>query len=291
MDTTTNHILVPVDFSEKAVYGLQMASKMLNLLGGKITVINVLKGVDPLYSDFFEEEERNLLLDKLKQHLQHFTEKYIDSAKFELTCSIEKGKCCDTILAKAEQINASFIIMGTSTIDNIKKWIIGTNALRVVTEASCPVITLKSAPVDAPIKRIILPMDLTKEGREKVVSAVHWAKSLGAEIHVISAYTLNDDSIFARLHNQQEQVVKFIEEHGVPCTAKILKVHDRVDGVLDYIEEKQGDVVVITTHQQLEIVNSFLGSFAKSMIRLSKVPVISIVPKIKHYLVFKMPAT
>jgi nucleotide-binding universal stress UspA family protein len=291
MDTTTNHILVPVDFSDKAVFGLQMAAKMLDLMGGKVTVLNVLKGVDPLFSDFFEEEERKLLLNKLEQHLKQFAEKYIDSSKFEMFCCIEKGKRCDTILARAEEINASFIVMGTSTIDNIKKWIIGTNALRVVTEANCPVITLKDSPVDRPIKRIILPMDLTKEGREKVVSAVPWAKALGAEIHVISAYIMNDDSIFARLHNQQEQVVKFIEEHEVPCVAKILKVNDHIDGVLDYIEQNQGDIVVITTHQQLEIVNSFLGSFAKSMIRLSKVPVISIVPKIKHNLVFKMPAT
>jgi nucleotide-binding universal stress UspA family protein len=181
--------------------------------------------------------------------------------------------------------------MGTSTIDNIKKWIIGTNALRVVTEANCPVITLKEAPTEDKIERIILPMDITKEGREKVVSAVHWAKALNAEIHVVSAYTLDDDSIFARLQTQQKQVVNFIEERGVKCVSKLFKVDDRVDAILDYIENNKGDLVVITTHEQLEIVKFFMGSFAKSIMRGSKVPVISMVPKIKHHLVFKMPAT
>ncbi|PKP09794.1 MAG: hypothetical protein CVU09_09180 [Bacteroidetes bacterium HGW-Bacteroidetes-4] len=291
MDTATNHLLVPVDFSDKAVFGLQMASKMLNLLGGKVTVINVLKGVDPIYSDFFEDEERELLLKKLRLHLRRFCEKYIDTSRFELNCVIEKGKRCETILSKADEINASFIVMGTSTIDNIKKWIIGTNALRVVTEANCPVITLKEAPTEDKIERIILPMDITKEGREKVVSAVHWAKALNAEIHVVSAYTLDDDSIFARLQTQQKQVVNFIEERGVKCVSKLFKVDDRVDAILDYIENNKGDLVVITTHEQLEIVKFFMGSFAKSIMRGSKVPVISMVPKIKHHLVFKMPAT
>lgn len=291
MDTTTNHLLVPVDFSDKAVFGLQMAAKMLNLLGGKVTVINVLKGVDPIYSDFFEDEERELLLTKLRLHLRRFSEKYIDSSRFELSCVIEKGKLCETILSKADEIQASFIIMGTSTIDNIKKWIIGTNALRVVTEANCPVITLKEAPTDDKIERIILPLDITKEGREKVVSTVHWAKALSAEIHIVSAYTLDDDSIFARLQAQQKQVVKFIEERGVKCVSKLFKVDDRVDALLEYIENNKGDLVVITTHEQLEIVKFFMGSFAKSIMRGSKVPVISMVPKIKHNLVFKMPAT
>ncbi|MGE4287727.1 MAG: universal stress protein [Salinivirgaceae bacterium] len=291
MDTATNHYLVPVDFSDKAVFGLQMASKMLNLLGGKVTVINVLKGVDPIYSDFFEDEERELLLTKLRLHLRRFCEKYIDTSRFELNCVIEKGKRCETILSKADEIQASFIVMGTSTIDNIKKWIIGTNALRVVTEANCPVITLKEAPTDDKIERIILPMDITKEGREKVVNAVHWAKALNAEIHVVSAYTLNDDSIFTRLQTQQKQVVNFIEERGVKCVSKLFKVDDRVDALLEYIENNKGDLVVITTHEQLEIVKFFMGSFAKSIMRGSKVPVISMVPKIKHHLVFKMPAT
>lgn len=291
MDTTTNHLLVPVDFSDKAVFGLQMAAKMLNLLGGKVTVINVLKGVDPIYSDFFEDEERELLLTKLRLHLRRFSEKYIDTTRFELNCVIEKGKLCETILNSADEINASFIVMGTSTIDNIKKWIIGTNALRVVTEANCPVITLKESPADDKIERIILPMDITKEGREKVVSAVHWAKALNAEIHIVSAYTLDDDSIFARLHTQQKQVVNFIEERGVKCVSKLFKVDDRVDALLEYIENNKGDLVVITTHEQLEIVKFFMGSLAKSIMRGSKVPVISMVPKIKHHLVFKMPAT
>jgi nucleotide-binding universal stress UspA family protein len=291
MDATTNHILVPVDYSDKSVFGLQMAAKLLHLFGGKVTIINVVKGVDPIWSDFFTELERELWLKKLNSHLKQFAGRYIDASKFEMECLVIKGKLCETILKTADEIHASFIVMGTSTIDNIKKWIIGTNALRIVTEAKCPVITLKEAPSKDAIRKIILPMDFSKESREKVVKAVHWAKLFGAEIHVISAYSTNDDSIFTRLQNQQKQVVKFIEDHQVPFVAHLIKVNDTVDGILDYVAKNQGDIMVITTHQQLEIVNSFLGSFAKSMMRGANIPIISMVPTIKHNLIFKMPAT
>lgn len=291
MDATTKHILVPVDYSEKAVFGLQMAANLLKASGGKVSVINVLKGVDPIWSDFFTDEERNVLLVKLKKHLLNFTHQYIDTNKYDVECFIEKGRLCDTILGKVEELDISLIIMGTSSVDNIKKWIIGTNALRVVSEALCPVITLKEKPKTETIKRIILPLDVTKESREKVTTAVHLAKENNAEICIVSAYTLSDEIIIKTLESHQKQVVDFIESHHVKVSSSLLKVGDRVDGVLNYMEEKEGDIVLITTHQQLEIVNSFLGSFAQSIIKKSKIPVMSLVPKIKHYVTFKLPAS
>jgi nucleotide-binding universal stress UspA family protein len=108
---------------------------------------------------------------------------------------------------------------------------------------------------------------------------------------VVSAYTFDDDLIYARLSAQLDQVVNFIKEHGIVCSGKILKVNDRAEAVLKFIDENNGDMVVITTHQQLEVVHSFMGSFAKSMISQAKVPVMSIVPKIKHYLELTLPST
>ena len=289
MDATTSHILVPVDYSEKAVYGLQMASNLVQKFGGKITTIHVLKGVDPIWSDFFTDDERTVLLDKFRNRLEQFSRSYLRGNGYELNCMISKGKLCETILDTADKIGVNLIVMGTSTVDNIKKWVIGTNALRVVTEAKCPVITIKGTPKTSEIKNIVLPLDITKETREKTVEAVHLAKLYQAKIHVVSAYTIEIESNIRKLEAQMEQVMNFIRNHQVECSGEILKVKVRVDGVLKYIKEKNADLIVITTHQQLEIVNSFMGSFAKSIVRGANVPVLSMVPKINHYVVFTMP--
>lgn len=291
MNTSTSHILVPVDYSEKAVYGLEMANILVGKNGGKVTVIHVIKGVDPIWSEFFTDDERNRLLEKLEKHLEKFSRKFLTSGSIELDCVIGKGRLCETILETAEDRNVSSIIMGTSTVDNIKKWIIGTNALKIVTEARCPVITIKDHPKNKEVERIILPLDLTKETREKTIDAVSLALLFNAEIHVVSAQTIDDESISKRLELQLNQVMDYIEENNITSTGRILKVGDHVDGVLDFINHKEGDLIVITTHQQLEFVNSYMGSFAKAIIRSAKIPVMSIVPKIKHHVVFKMPGT
>ncbi len=291
MDATTKHILVPVDYSDKAVIGLQMASNLLAIHGGKLTVLNVLKGVDPIFSDTFNESERKELIDKLKKHLRTFAEKYIDSSKFDLHCRVESGKLCETILSTAEEHNVSLIVMGTSTVDNIKKWIIGTNALRIVSESLCPVITLKQEPKSKEIKRIILPMDITKESREKVARAVQLAKENDAEIFVVSAYSLSDESIIGKLEVQQKQVADYIKSHNVQVTSNLLKLSDKVEGILNYVDQNEGDLILITTHQQPDILSSILGSYAKSIIKEAKVPVMSIVPQLIHNVSFRLPAT
>lgn len=291
MEASISHLLVPVDYSDKSIFGIQYAAKLNRVLNGKITFINVIKGVDPIWSEFFSDVEREVLLNRLKEHMRKFVHQNSSLNDAEFDCQILRGKLCDTIMQTAESLGASAIVMGTSRAENIKKKIIGTNALRVVSEAKCPVITIKSEPSAADIKRLILPMDISKESREKTVDAVAIAKRLNAEIMVVSAYTINDEFVLKNLRNQQNQVVKYIADRGVKCTGTILAVDDQVDGVLDFIDKNNGDMVIITTHQQFETVSSFVGSFAKSMVSAAKVPVMSIVPRHAYNVVFKLPAS
>lgn len=291
MEASISHLLVPVDYSDKSIFGLKYAAKLNRVLNGKITFINVIKGVDPIWSEFFSDVEREVLLNRLKEHMRKFVHQNSGLSDAEFDCQILRGKLCDTIMQTAESLGASAIVMGTSRAENIKKKIIGTNALRVVSEAKCPVITIKSEPSAADIKRLILPMDISKESREKTVDAVAIAKRLNAEIMVVSAYTINDEFVLKNLRNQQNQVVKYIADRGVKCTGTILAVDDQVDGVLDFIDKNNGDMVIITTHQQFETVSSFVGSFAKSMVSAAKVPVMSIVPRHAYNVVFKLPAS
>lgn len=291
MDTPINHILVPVDYSDKSIYGIKTVANLIKNQNSKVTFINVLKGVDPIWTDFFSDEERSFLLEKLKKHLSQFVNKQAEFDKEGVEFRIIKGKLCETILETAEEINASMIVMGTSTVDNIKKWIIGTNALRVVSESNCPVLTVKQEPLKNKIERIILPLDVTKETREKTKEAVALAAIYGASISVVCAYTLSDEFILNKLQAQMNQVLEYIESHKVACEGELIKVSDRVDGVLEFVDTKKGDLIVITTHQQLEIVKPFMGSFAKGIIRGASIPVLSTVPIINHHLVFKMPAT
>lgn len=290
MNPSTNNILVPVDFSDKSMFGVEEAIRIASIFDAELVLLHVIKGVDPIW-DIFDEKEQKIYIDRIKNRLCQIVAGLPEGKKCKLTSMVEKGRLCDTILRVAEEKNVMCIVMGTSTADNIKKKIIGTNALRVVSEAKCPVITVKGLHPRKEIKSIVLPLDLSKETKEKVIYAIDFAKACGAKIFVVSMVTINDDGILKRMELQLNQVVKFISKYDLEVTGSIIKCSDRADGLINFTNENQGDMVVITTHQQLEIVSYFIGSFAAEIIHGLNVPVMSIVPKIKHQLIFNLPGT
>jgi nucleotide-binding universal stress UspA family protein len=183
-------------------------------------------------------------------------------------------------------ISAKMIIMGTHGSVGLKKRFIGSNALRVVKEAKCPVVTIKGKHPREGCKNIVLPIDLTKDTREKVNSAIELGKLYGATIRVVSVLFTLDEFVVNRLTRQMEQVKNFIKKAGVKCTAEMIKVikgHETLaHAVIDYSNKVDADLIMIMTQQEGEITPLFIGSTAQGIINNSDIPVMSIVPMVKH---------
>ncbi len=277
-------ILVPVDFSSQSYIGLEQAYNLSKINNAQISLLHVINEASPLWS-IYSDDEKQTVMDKLRDKMLEFAHKLIKDKDFKLQVLIRKGKLCDTIIRISEEHDFDFIVMGTSTADNIKKKIIGSNALRIVTEAYCPVITIKGKHFRPECNNIILPLDLTKETKEKVTNALHFARLFNAKIFVVSVVSMDDEFILKRLNTQLNQVENFITERGVECSTELIRCKDKSKNkcLIDYINEKQGDLIIITTHQQpFGIFKYFIGSFAKEIIHGVDIPVMSIVPRLQQ---------
>jgi nucleotide-binding universal stress UspA family protein len=162
---------------------------------------------------------------------------------------------------------------------------IGANSSRVIRSAKCPVITINGKHHYNGCRNILLPLDLSKETRQKVTLAVELAKLFGSGIRVVSAlWSKNDPEIIQKLTQQLNQVINFIAEAGIESTAEIIESRDGertlVPTILSYAKQ-QGDIdlVVIMTQQEIGFVEFFVGSHAQEFLRLSEIPVLSVVPK------------
>ena len=111
------------------------------------------------------------------------------------------------------------------------------------------------------------------------------ARIYGAGIKVVSAlWSKKDPAILGRLYQQGEQVTNFISSAGVECTFEVIESQGGertlVPSILAYAKQ-QGDIdlVIILTQQEIGIVEYFVGSHAQEFIRLSEIPVLSLIPK------------
>jgi len=137
---------------------------------------------------------------------------------------------------------------------------------------------------------IILPLDLTKETREKVNHAIFFAKLFNARVHIVSVITTSNDELLKKLNAQMQQVVKFMRSNDVDCSWNVIRSESGAEQIsaklLDYAASKNADLIIIMIQQEMEITEYFIGSTASEIIATSEIPILSVLPKFRYQYLF-----
>src|SRR6185295_19184252 len=178
MASVKNLILVPVDFSEQSLIALSQSYNLARLTRAEITLIYVIDDGELTPLSFFlslKKENKKSLEKNITEKLTKLaSEAMKKAAGVKINSMVTYGKIYEEINKAAKKLKCSFIIMGTNGSTGIKRFI-GSNALNVIRDAPCPVITIKGKKHRYGCKLILLPLDLTKETRQKVNKAIDLA--------------------------------------------------------------------------------------------------------------------
>lgn len=278
----TNKILVPVDFSEQSLIALDQSYNLAKEYNAEITLLYIIED-SGILSKLFSNEQHDNIKSEIQKQLDRLALDVENKSKIKVNTLIAKGAIYEKIAEIAELINATMIIMGTNGSDSLKKRFIGSNALRVTRESKIPVITIKGKHHRNGCKNIVLPLDLTKQTREKVTIAIELSRLFhGAAIRVVSILFTDDEFLVNKLTRQLLQVKAFLEKEGVDCSAEIINAVKGKDSlaqnVISYAEKVDGDLIMIMTQQEVDFTEFFIGSAAQEIINQSTIPVYSIRP-------------
>jgi nucleotide-binding universal stress UspA family protein len=274
-------ILVPLDFSEQSSIALEQAVNLSKVFDSQLHVLSVIQE-DFSLSRIFGETNNEEVKELVQVKLNEFVKEKEEAFGVKILTHIAFGSIYEQIAKTATDLDALLIVMGTTGTSTLKKKFIGSNALRVVRESQIPIITIKGKHHRKGCQNIILPLDLTKETKEKVAKAIEFAKRFGSMIRVVSVLMTNDEFIVNRLTRQLDQVKKSIEKSGVNCTAEIVRdtkgSNTLADSIIDYANKSKGDLIMVMTQQELDFTDYFIGSAAQGIINGSEIPVLSITP-------------
>jgi nucleotide-binding universal stress UspA family protein len=282
MILSSNKILVPIDFSEQSLIALEQSYNIAREYNAEITLLHVIEESGML-SKFFSIQQHDDLKKKVQKQLDKLAADVEKKEKVSVNTLIAKGTIYEKIAEVAELINATMIIMGTNGDDGKRKRFIGSNSLRVVRESNVPVITIKGKHHRKGCKNIVLPLDLSKETREKVTKAIELSKLFGgATIRVVSVLFTTDEFVVNRITRQLGQVKAFLEKEEIDCSAEIIKgikgEESLAENILEYATKVEGDLIMIMTQQEVDFTQYFIGSSAQEIINHSTIPVLSIRP-------------
>jgi nucleotide-binding universal stress UspA family protein len=257
-----NRILVPISFSEQSLIALGQSYNLARLTNSTLVLLHV---VTP-------ESDKDV-----KLLLEQRAEKVRQEAKVPVEVILEKGNPFKCISDVAKKVNPLFIVIGFSSNITLKK-VVGHNIFRLVRESSFPTITIRGKQHNNGCGNILLPLDLTKETREKVNKAIEIAKLFGSTIKVLSVFSSGQRHLENKLISYSHQVRNFIKEKGVPCSIKTVEGNDICSIVLDYANKNDVDLIMIMTKEELSLKEFFVGTTAQQLVDKSMIPVMSIRP-------------
>jgi len=144
LDDMTEHILIPIDFSETAEAAAEYGCALAVRLGARVTLLNaysaeIVATPDAVFAP--TEEERIALRQAALEHLQSIATK-LEEPGLAIHCVAAEGMPGDTILGYAEREHADLIVMGTHGRRGFSRLLLGSVAEHLVRLAPCPVLTV-----------------------------------------------------------------------------------------------------------------------------------------------------
>ncbi len=269
------HIIVPIDFSEEALKGLDLAILLSGSLECKIEMVYVQKkSLD--YNPGSKEEEYKYAEKEFKAILEKHSSKL--APKVRLSYIIKSGRIYQEVVNQAESFKDSFMVASTHGASGFEKFFIGSNAFKIISATSKPVITIRGSVLPEKISKIILPLDISADTRQKLPFTAEMAKWFGAEVHVITVTSLQTKDISKKLTAYSNQVCKYLDKHGIRHKTESLIGSNLTDLVIDYANTIKADLISIMTEQASD--GTFImGTAAQQMLNKSTLPVLSINPK------------
>lgn len=274
-------------FSEQSLNALDQSLIFAKAVdSAEITILAVIEEGGVLRKTFAATKNGKTVREKVSAKLKEMADEYSAKTGLIFKSMVAEGVVYEEIARVSDLIEADLVVMGTNgKPQNLKKRFIGSNAYRTALLVKPPVVTIKGVRDIEKIETIIFPLFEDRHSKEKVGSALKYARLFDARIIVVAVK--KEDTNMNILRGHINQVTKFISEHEVKCEQHIIE-HPKKKGVvreiLNYSYEVGGDLVIITEEDGLgDLTDMILGNDMQSVIYHSEIPVMSVTRKLVKY--------
>ncbi|MDC6350266.1 universal stress protein [Zeaxanthinibacter sp. PT1] len=267
-------IIVPLDFSEQSENALQVAASLARKHDSEILVLHMLELNQAIISstEGYYQEHTVFLLKLAEKRLSEFLDKpFLKGVK--ITPVIKHFKVFSEVNEVAEKHNASLVVMGSHGSDGLEELFIGSNAEKVVRHSTVPVLVIKKKIEDFQPKTMIFASDFEMESVPAFKRAKDFAKLLNMDVKPLFVNTPGDDFLSSR--EIYQKISEFQSEAVSGESVEIYQDYSVEQGVLNFAEDYNADIIGISTHGRKGLSHFFMGSIGEDIANHSNIPVVT----------------
>lgn len=260
-------ILVPTDFTKEAHTAINHAVELANTINGEVVLLHVVENkedVEPAKAKLAEEQ-------KLANEME---------GSVPVKTMIRIGNIFNDIGDSAAEINASMIIMGTHGASGWQK-VAGSHALKVVTNSSVPFVIVQNDMMHVGgYDKIMIPLDLHNETKQKLEIVADMAKYFDSEVHIFTPKE-TDEFLKHKLNGNIAWAKKYLAEKGIKSATHVAEKGSFVKNMITTAQDLEIDLISIMNLQKNSLMGMFGSSYEQSIItNEAQIPVLCVNPKV-----------
>lgn len=191
--------IVPFDFTEVSEHALHIAFQLAEKNDRQVYLLHVAKSQHTKIAARKNFEER--------------VAKMTDAEKKRVTTKVIIGDVFNDLAKAGDLLNASMIVMGTHGAKGFQK-LFGSNAEKVISHASVPVLIVRENENLEAFKTIVMPFSFEKETIQVLRYAAVLAKEMNSTIHLVSQHK-SDEFLAGHLRVNQSVARTFLNEQNI----------------------------------------------------------------------------
>ena len=267
-------ILVPTNFTPQADIAYGQALDFARIARADLYVLHVISNLKAMSSGGGIEGVQNKM-DRLIDLSENNTKRKVINR-------IEHGKVIPQILMTINEVNPDYVFIGT----DVKSKASSSSTLKILNVATCPLVIFTGRKIKPGCKKIVLPLDLTKQTKQKIDKTIEIAKMYNSEVHIISATNFLDENICSKIKNHMNQIKAIFDNLEIKCRTELLKTKNdneiMANAINDYADDIDACLIVIMTRQENKLQKMIVGSMAIKLISKATVPIMCINPNYKQ---------
>ena len=274
-------VLVPYDFSEQAQYALDfttnLASKLDNITVEVLHVLEIPTNTSLGTmggGEMMPEIENQIffveLTERRKKQMKELEEKF-KSQKFEFKTKLKLGNAFQAISESINEEKPDLVVMGSKGSSGLEEVLVGSNTEKVVRNAKCPVVTIKS-PVDPKdLKKIVFASDFRENSDEVAARIKRLQKLFGAELYLVN---VNTPGSFESTRESISRIKHYVKKYSFEnFKAEIYNSSSEESGIIEFAEDIDADLIAMATHGRTGFLHLITGSIAEDVVNHAKRPV------------------
>lgn len=220
-------------------------------------------------------------IEEAKEKLQALMDRLNGASHgIKISPMVRVGSIFDDIGEVAEEIGAELIFMGTHGMKGMQ-FITGSRALKVITNSSTPFVVVQEKGIkETGYDDIVVPLDLSKETKQKLNMVAQMAKYFDSRVHLIIP-SESDEHFKNQLDRNLTYAKRFLKDQQIEFTTTVTESSsDKFeDGIIKHATKIDADLIAImnlTAHSMLIVLGS---AYVQTILTNgSQIPVMTVNP-------------